>query len=29
MHAVFQSPNLQEIFPSASPDTASKGGEVE
>jgi hypothetical protein len=28
-HAVFQSPNLQEIFPSASPDTASKGGQVE
>ena len=29
MHGLFQSPNLQEIFPSASPDTASKGGQVE
>jgi hypothetical protein len=29
MHGVFQSPNLQEISPSASPDTASKGGQVE
>jgi hypothetical protein len=28
MHGVFQSPNLQEIFPSASLDTASKGGEM-
>jgi hypothetical protein len=29
MHGVFQRPNLQEIFPSASPDTASRGGRVE
>jgi hypothetical protein len=29
MHGVFQGSNLQEIFPSASPDTASRGGQVE
>jgi hypothetical protein len=29
LHGVFQRPNLQEIFPSASLDTASKGGQVE
>jgi hypothetical protein len=29
MYGVFQSPNLQEIFPSANPDTSSKGGQVE
>ena len=28
MHGVFRSPNLQEIFPSASPDTASKARSV-
>ena len=29
MHAVFQSQNLQEILPSSSPDTATKGRQVE
>ena len=29
MHGVFQSQSLQEILPSASPDTASKEGQVE
>jgi hypothetical protein len=29
LHGVFQSPNLQAIFPSASAETASRGGRVE
>ena len=29
LHGVFQSQSLQEILPSASPDTASKEGQVE